>query len=123
MNILTRRSDGYTRRDVGRLVLGGASAILAGATGVSRLSAAPIDSRIHGVQIGAITYSFRALGDAQAIVRAMVSMGLGEVELMSNDAEALAGAPSGPGNGDALRAWRQHATQETWNAVRRVFDS
>jgi len=74
------------------------------------------------VQIGAITYSFRALGDAQAIVRAMVSMGLGEAELMSNDAEALAGAPSGPGNSDALRAWRQHATQETWSAVRRVFD-
>ena len=109
----------YTRRDFGRVVLGGAL----GATLVDGLSAAAIDSRIRGVQVGAITYSFRALGDAQAIVKAMVSMGLGEVELMSNHAEGLAGAPVGPANLDALRAWRQHTTADTWAAVRRVFDN
>ena len=46
--------------------------------------------------------------DAHAIVNAMASIGLGEVELMSNHAEALAGAPGGPDAADALRAWRLH---------------
>ena len=119
MNTNARRSVGCTRRDFGRVVLGGA---LGGAL-VRGLSAAAIDSRIRGVQVGAITYSFRALGDAQAIVKAMVSMGLGEVELMSNHAEALAGAPVGPANADALRSWRQHTTADTWAAVRRVFEN
>ena len=50
-----------------------------------------------GVRLGAITYSFRAITDAKAIVKAMASMGLGEAELMSNHAEALAGAPGGRG--------------------------
>lgn len=123
MNRRTARSDGYTRRDLGRVVVGGAAAALgAGLTG-ARVTAATIDSRIRGVQIGAITYSFRALPDAQAIVKAMVSMGLGETELMSNHAEALAGAPTGPGTADALSAWRQHTTAETWAAVRRIFDN
>src|SRR5262245_59065705 len=118
-----RRSDLYSRRDFGRVVLGGASAVLGDALAGRPLAAAPIESRIRGVQIGAITYSFRALGDAQAIVKAMVSMGLGETELMSNHAEALAGAPTGPANADALRAWRPHATADTWAAVRRIFDN
>jgi sugar phosphate isomerase/epimerase len=87
------------------------------------LEAQPIDSRIRGVQIGAITYSFRALSDAHAIVNAMVSIGLGEVELMSNHAEALAGAPVGPGTADALRAWRLRTTPETWVPVRRTFET
>ena len=64
------------------------------AGGDARLAA--IDSRIKGVRIGAITYSFRAITDANAIVKAMAAIGLGEAELMSNHAEALAGAPDGP---------------------------
>jgi sugar phosphate isomerase/epimerase len=123
MNSHARRSDGCTRRDFGRLVLGGASTLLGGALVGRPLSAAPIESRVRGVQIGAITYSFRALPDAQSIVKAMVSMGLGETELMSNHAEALAGAPAGAANADALRTWRQHTTADTWAAVRRTFDN
>ncbi len=112
-------SRGYTRREFGRIALGGLGmAALPGG-----LDAAPIDSRIRGVQIGAITYSFRALSDAHAIVNAMVSIGLGEVELMSNHAEALAGAPVGPGTADALRAWRLRTTPETWVPVRRTFET
>src|SRR5215471_21352350 len=78
----------YTRRDFGKLAL--AAAPLAG-----RGVAAPIDSKFHGVQIGAITYSFNSIAnpDPEAIIRAFVEIGLGEVELMSNHCEALAGAP------------------------------
>ena len=54
------------------------------------------DSKIAGVQIGAITYSFRSIPDAEAIIKAYVTIGLSEAELMSNHAEQLAGAPPAP---------------------------
>ena len=75
----------YTRRDIGRIAL--ASLPMARAFGA-------INSNINGVQIGAITYSFnRIASDPEAIIKAMVEIGLGEAELMSNHAESLAGHP------------------------------
>ena len=54
-------------------------------------------SKIDGVQIGAITYSFR-LGVAKTELPAvMQKIGLSEVELMSGDAETIAGIPSSGG--------------------------
>src|SRR5579871_1630856 len=50
------------------------------------------DSRIAGVQIGVITGSFQGMA-ASDIIPAMLKIGLSEVELQSNHAEALAGAP------------------------------
>src|SRR5689334_9461299 len=84
----------FTRRDVGRIAL--ASLPLAKA-----LSAKKIDSKINGVQIGAITYSFNRIAspDPAAIIRAYEEIGLGEAELMSNHCEALAGAPALPAIG------------------------
>ena len=79
----------YNRREIGRMVL--ASAPMAVAFG------AAINSKIDGVQIGAITYSFNSIAsDPESIVRAYVEIGLGEVELMSNHCEALAGIPEMP---------------------------
>jgi sugar phosphate isomerase/epimerase len=75
----------YTRRDLGKVALAAipfASAL------------ASINSKFGGVQIGTITYSFRETNDLDAIIRMMVQIGLGEVELMSNHAEAAVGAPS-----------------------------
>lgn len=61
---------------------------------------ARINSRFGGVQIGAITYSFRDINHPDLIVKAMAQIGIGEAELMSNHAEALAGAPpQAPGGG------------------------
>src|SRR6478672_1662531 len=77
----------YSRRDFGKLVLAGLP--------LSMLLAKP-DSKIAGVQIGAITYSFRSIPDAEAIIKAYVTIGLSEAELMSNHAEQLAGAPPAP---------------------------
>lgn len=54
--------------------------------------AAP-NSRIGGVQIGVITGSFQGM-PASEIIPAMRKIGLSEVELQSNHAEALAGAPT-----------------------------
>jgi sugar phosphate isomerase/epimerase len=94
-----------TRRDIGRAAL--ASLALGKAFGAKM-----IDSKIAGVQIGAITYSFNRIAapDPEAIVRAYVDIGLGEAELMSNHCESLAGAPAmptfgrGAGGGGGQRA-------------------
>jgi hypothetical protein len=47
------------------------------------------------VQIGAISYSFRSM-QSEEIIPTMEKIGIGQVELMSNDCEALAGAPLPP---------------------------
>ena len=74
----------FTRRDFGKLALAGLPLSLAFAN---------IDSKFKGVQIGAITYSFRSMPNPEDIIKAYVTIGLGEMELMSGDAEKLAGAP------------------------------
>ena len=124
-----------TRRDFARLALAGAPASLLLAR--QPLSAfAKMDTRIHGVLIGAITYSFRSMNAAD-IIKAFTDIGLGEMELMSNHAEQLAGAPAGRGGGGrrgemtpeqqaqrdaavkALRDWRISATDATFAPVRK----
>ncbi len=82
----------YTRRHVGKIAL--AALPMAKAFGA-------INSKFGGVQIGAITYSFRGMNDPDQIIKAMVEIGLGEVELMSNHCEAAAGAPIGAAPGGA----------------------
>jgi len=84
------------RREFGKLTLTAlpASWVLAR---VPLSAFAAIDSKIKGVQIGAITYSFRTIPNADDIIKAYQTIGIGEMELMSNHAEALAGAPPGPG--------------------------
>jgi sugar phosphate isomerase/epimerase len=129
----------YTRREMGKIAL--ASVPLAGA-----FSAAKINSKFHGVQIGAITYSFNSIAspDPEAIIRAYVEIGLGEAELMSNHCETLAGAPRRPGGGrgggrgqaaltpeqqaerqaqqEQIAKWRASATPATWKVVRKKFN-
>lgn len=88
-----------TRRDFSKIAL--ASVPLAStvfAVPSLRAEAKP-NSRIHGVQIGVITGSFTGISAAE-IIPAMLKIGLSEIELQSNHAEALAGAPlanAGPG--------------------------
>ena len=77
-----------TRRDIGKIALAALPA--------SRLLAAP-NSKIHGVQIGLQTYSFRAItADVDEIIKDMVKIGLSATELMSNSVELAAGAPAMP---------------------------
>ena len=133
-----------SRRDLGKMAL--ASLPLSKAFG-----ARMIDSKIEGVQIGAITYSFNRIAspDPEAIIRAYVDIGLGEAELTSEHCEALAGAPEAPafvrsgGFGrkggerpqptpeqqaerqaamEKLAQWRASATADTWKGVRKKFN-
>jgi sugar phosphate isomerase/epimerase len=92
-------------------------------------------SRINGVRIGAITYSFRGMSEIDDIVKAYQDIGLGEVELMSNHAESAAGVPSAGGGGrrggdtpeaiaarEAVTKWRQAVTLDTFKPVRKKFE-
>ena len=87
----------YTRRDLGRLTLATVPAL--GVLSLPRLALAKPDSKIRGVQLGVITYSFRQGVPKNEIVADIAKIGLSEVELMSGDAEAMAGAPPAPAGG------------------------
>jgi sugar phosphate isomerase/epimerase len=82
----------YTRRDFGKLALAAGAA--------SRLIAAKPNSVFGGVQIGTITYSFRALpSSADDVLKYCLDCGINAIELMSNVAESYAGAPAPAGRG------------------------
>ncbi|MDR1645855.1 MAG: sugar phosphate isomerase/epimerase [Tannerellaceae bacterium] len=97
----------------------GTSAALAGMTilplGVSSCKpaapVAPADgkplSNFGGVQIGAITYSWRDQpAGLENIIKYCVESGINSVELMSGDLEDYLGAPKNPMQ-DAIRQWMQ----------------
>ncbi|MBS1825143.1 MAG: sugar phosphate isomerase/epimerase [Acidobacteria bacterium] len=122
----------YTRREIGKL------ALAAGSTG---LLAAKPNSNFGGVQIGAITYSFRALpGSAEETLKYCLDCGISAIEMMSTVAEGYAGAPASParpgGRGQMTpeqRAAMQKAAEETkqwrlsvpmakYKALRRMYE-
>jgi len=82
----------YTRRDIGKIALAAGTA--------SRLLGAKPNSVFGGVQIGTITYSFRALpSSAEEVLKYCLECGISGIELMSNTAESYAGAPAQAGRG------------------------
>src|SRR5512143_3787418 len=55
------------------------------------------NSKIGGVQVGAITYSWRSMpGKPEDIIRYCAMAGIDSLELMGNVAEEYAGIPGGP---------------------------
>ena len=88
------------------------------------------NSVFGGVHIGAISYSFRSL-PADQILPAIVKAGLGEVELMSNHAEAMLGAPTvqrslgGLPNTEGLallEKWRATVSMDEFAKLRKKFN-
>ena len=118
----------YTRREFGRLALGGAALPLIG-----RLA----DSKVGGVRLGVQTYSFRELPRTEGsdhvdvIISAMKDCGLSECELFAPQVEPRFGEP-GPGRGtpesrrksrEDLRAWRLDTPIDHFRAVKKKFDA
>lgn len=98
----------YTRREFGKLALAGlpAAAVLGRAESIfGKFAQAKPNSLIGGVQIGAITYSFRSMPDqsAEATLKYTVESGISAIELMGGPVESFAGAPSGRGGGGGGR--------------------
>ena len=89
----------HSRRDfILKTFMGSVGICLAGkgALGMNSFLLSP-DSKIKGVQIGAITYSFRSMpGSAEQILQYCVDAGLSAIELMGEAAEAFAGIPVNP---------------------------
>jgi sugar phosphate isomerase/epimerase len=136
---VSTRDDRPTRREFGKLLAAAVPGSLA-LVNLPLLAQARPDTRINGVLIGAITYSFRSMA-APDIVKAYKAIGLGEMELMSNHAEQLAGAPAMARGGGgrraaltpeqqaqrdaavkAVRDWRMSATDATFKPVRKTIE-
>ena len=64
----------------------------------------PINSNYDGVQIGAITYSFRTIREVDAVLQACIDAGLSSVELMGTGIEAYLGAPESTVSRRRMRA-------------------
>lgn len=86
------------------------------------------NSKFGGVQIGVITYSFRALpSSAQEVLKYVVDCGISGIELMANTPESFAGAPlpapkAGKEAADALKQWRLSAKMDKYKEFRRMYE-
>lgn len=82
------------RRDFGKL------ALAAAASPAGSMFGATPNSKFDGVQIGAITYSYRdrpeLANDAQALLKLLIDSNISAIELMPPVAENFAGAPAAP---------------------------
>src|ERR1700761_2777271 len=82
----------------------------------SILSADKVDSKINGVQIGVITYSFRSMpSDIDSLLKYCIECNINAIELMGDSAEAFAGAPKRDGTPDfnqKLAQWRESVSMD-----------
>jgi len=94
-------------------------------------------SKIKGVQIGAITYSFRSMpGSAEQLIEYLKEAGISAIELMGDPAEAYAGSPVGAmppmtrenymkvmeERNIKARAWRETASMDKFVELRKLFN-
>ena len=103
------------------------------------------DSKFGGVQIGAITYSWRSMpSTAEDILIYCIEAGISSIELMGNVAEAYAGIPAGPARpprGEQMnddekaafnkkretaianqREWRLSVSMDKYKALRKMYN-
>jgi sugar phosphate isomerase/epimerase len=79
-------------------------------------------SKFGGVQIGAITYSYRSMPDQSlgAILNYAVQSGLSSVELMGDPVEQFAGRPQGR-DAEALKKWRETVPMDKFKEIKKMF--
>ncbi|MFC1635721.1 sugar phosphate isomerase/epimerase family protein [Planctomycetota bacterium] len=98
------------------------------------------NSNFNGVQIGAITYSYRGMpGTAEDLLKYAVKCGLSSLELMGDPAERFAGIPAGAGRGRRGRMteeqrkaqqqaqekqleWRLSVSMDKYRALRKLYN-
>jgi sugar phosphate isomerase/epimerase len=89
---------GYSRRQFGKIAIGAGALAPAVLRAQGRGQGRPIpkpNSRFAGVQVGVISYSFNSI-PTMDLIPTVAKLGINEVELMSNHAETLVGAPTAP---------------------------
>lgn len=105
-------------------ILKGAVAILTGIFFLQPVAAKKQSSKFGGVQVGAITYSYRSMPDQsiQAVLNYVVQSGLSSVELMGEPAEQFAGIPQ-TRDPQELRKWRTTVSMDKFKEVRKMFNA
>ena len=84
-----------SRRQFGKIAAGAVPAASLWAQGGRGRPIPKPNSRFAGVQIGVISYSFNSI-PTMDLIPTVAKLGINEVELMSNHAETLVGAPTAP---------------------------
>ena len=100
------------------------------------------NSKFGGVQVGAITYSWRSMSPtAEDTLKYCLECGISSIELMSNTAELYAGLPQGPARpssgateeqraafqkamkeiGEAQRKWRTSVPMTKYEELRKMY--
>lgn len=105
-----------SRREAGKLLAAGSAGLLLG--GARLRAAEPINSVVHGVQIGAQSYSFRDR-PLDAAIEAYKTVGLGECELWQGHVEPDEDRTSR----EAIRQWRLTVPLSTFRQIREKFDN
>lgn len=125
-----------SRREFGQLALAGVPglALLDRSLPRDAASQSRPNSSINGVQVGAITYSYRSMPDqsAEAMLKYVVDSGISAIEFMGAAVERFGGAPAGGGRGatpeqrqaaaDALKKWRAEASMAPFRKLRTMFN-
>jgi sugar phosphate isomerase/epimerase len=80
------------------------------------------NSKFGGVQIGAITYSFRSMPDQtlEGILNYTVQAGLSSIELMGGAVEQYAGVPE---DRDKAREWRTTVSMDKFKEIKKMFEA
>lgn len=123
-NISRRRFIGSTALAAAGLALASKSVFAAG----SLFDAKP-NSVINGVQIGAITYSFRSMpGSAEQLLQYCLQCNISAIELMGEPAEAFAGIPKRESGEDRavymkkVADWRATVSMDKYKELRKMFN-
>ena len=86
-----------TKNSIAFLAIGMVLTMMMGCSGSGNKAASETKEEYKGVQIGAITYSWRSMPSTPAdIIGYCQQAGIASLELMGNVAETWAGAPEGP---------------------------
>ena len=82
------------------------------------------NSKVKGVQIGTITYSYRSMTDQslQATLDYIVKSGISSTELMGGPVENFAGIPQTKDEA-VLRQWRKEVSMAKFKEVKKLFKS
>jgi sugar phosphate isomerase/epimerase len=125
-----KQQDMSRRRFIGSAALATAGVAFASksAFAASLFQAKP-NSKINGVQIGVITYSFRSMpSSAEQLLQYMLQCNINMTELMGDAAEAFAGAPGRVSGEDMptrmkkMAEWRANASMDKFKELRKLYN-
>ena len=84
------------------------------------------DSKINGVQIGVITYSYRSMPDsAEQLLKYILECNINAIEMLGDAAEAYAGAPQddkSPDFAKKLADWRASVPMDKYVELRKMYN-